>query len=152
MVSCSSIPSTRNGWILETGAEWAALLNLTPVLKGSVSASGSIPTRIAQMPPAGCWVRSASLKISELWSNVTMERFGKIIFTIYTIQVIPVSHVEKPPVMLYQCWHNITGTHDILPTLAKYHGYPWCFAVTLSVLWWKTSWVFSLDVGIVMKK
>ena len=36
----------------------------------------------------------------------------------------PVSHVEKPPMMLYQCWHNITGTHDILATLAKYHGYP----------------------------
>ena len=34
------------------------------------------------------------------------------------------SHVEKPPVMLYQRWHNIMGTHDILPTLAKYHGYP----------------------------
>ena len=26
-----------------------------------------------------------------------------------------VSHVEKPPVMLYQCWHNIMGTHDVLP-------------------------------------
>ena len=42
----------------------------------------------------------------------------------------PVWHVEKPPVMLYQRWHNITGTHDILPTLAKHHGYPWCFAIT----------------------
>ena len=27
----------------------------------------------------------------------------------------PVWHVEKPPVMLYQCWHNIMATHDVLP-------------------------------------
>ena len=31
----------------------------------------------------------------------------------------PVSHVEKPPVMLYQRWHSIMGTHDIFANFGK---------------------------------
>ena len=63
---------------------------------------------------------------------------------------------------------RVIKIEGVLDTCIRYRiwkNHPWCdtnvgmtswvpmiFCHYMSVLWWKTSWVFSLDVGIVMKK
>ena len=43
-------------------------------------------------------------------------------------------HVETPPMMLYQHWHNIMGTHDVLPTYRYCDGKQHGFSHLMSVL------------------
>ena len=52
-------------------------------------------------------------------------------------------------------WHVGKTNRDVMPTLAKVcitSWVPMIFCHYMLVLWWKTSWVFPLDVSIVMEK